>query len=160
MALIAACILTTAGVAAATSYFGVEEPADPIIRNEVFHVTLADPDLYADGGIYKSSFEIDHDVLATNNGLEERRFVFDFVPNGSSPEVLSITLSGKNLAYSEDFMLEGTRHEAGLGEFYTWEYLGQDAVIIPNDSTAVDIVINPNGNTQGSVSVYLYDVPV
>ena len=160
MVLIAACILRTAGVVGTVAYFEVEEPVDPTIRNAVFHVTLADPNLYADGGIYKSSFEIDPGMLATDNSQERRQFVFDFVPNGSSPEVLSIALNGKNLVYSEDFMLEGIRHEAGLGEFYTWEYLGQNTVIIPKDSTTIDIVIDPNGNTLGLVSVYLYNVSI
>ena len=47
--------------------------------NIVFHVTLADPDLYTNGA-YTDTFTID-----------KGEYSFRFVPNGSSPEILSIT---------------------------------------------------------------------
>ncbi len=49
--------------------------------NVVFHVTLADPELYTNG-IYTNKFTI-----------ESGTYFFRFVPNGSSPEILSIKLS-------------------------------------------------------------------
>ena len=106
----------------------------------VFHVTLADPQLY-ENGIYTEIFEI-----------ESGEYYFRFVPNGSSPEMLSISLDGWSLEFSENFQLKNTLHETGISEYYTWEYLGENKVMIPEDQQ-VKISINPNGNVMGSVSV-------
>ena len=106
----------------------------------IFHVTLADPQLYQDG-IYTETFEI-----------ESGEYFFRFVPNGSSPEILSISLDGHSPEFSEDFKLKNTLHETGISEYYTWEYLGENKVMIPEDQQ-VKIIINPNGSVMGSVSV-------
>ncbi len=106
----------------------------------VFHVTLADPSLYSDG-VYRNSFFID-----------EGHYSFRFVPNGSSPEVLSIKLSGSNFDFSEDFVLESTLHQTGISEYFTWKYVGRGEILI-SEKQEILIVINPNGNTMGSVSV-------
>ena len=106
----------------------------------VFHVTLADPQLYQDG-IHTDTFEI-----------ESGEYYFRFVPNGSSPEILSISLDGYNLEFSEDFKLKNTLHETGISEYFTWEYLGENKVVILEDQQ-IKISINPNGNLMGSVSV-------
>ena len=106
----------------------------------VFHITLADPDLY-ENGIYSETFEIDEGV-----------FEFRFVPSGDSPQTLSITLKGESISFEEDFKLEGTPHESGISSYFTWEYLGKKAIEIP-ESQKVEIVINPNGNLLGPVSV-------
>ena len=106
----------------------------------IFHVTLADPQLYQDG-IYTETFEI-----------ESGEYYFRFVPNGSSPENLSISLDGWSLEFSEDFKLDNTLHETGISEYYTWEYLGENQIMIPEDQQVM-ISINPNGNVMGSVSV-------
>ena len=108
----------------------------------VFHVTLADPDLYING-VYSDSFFI-----------EEGKYSFRFVPNGSSPENLTVTLNGNKFDFSEDFILKGTSHQTGISEYFTWEYEGEQLVII-SQSQNVSIVINPNGNERGSVSVDL-----
>ena len=125
-----------------------EEEAEPG-RGEIFHVRLAEPSMYSDG-VYTDSFE-----------APGGQYVFDFVPNGSSPEILSITLrgGGDGPEYREDFVLEGTKHEALLGEYYTWEYLGQTHVAIQDGGT-VSITIDPHGDTLGSVSVYLFHLIV
>ena len=96
----------------------------------IFHVTLADPQLY-ENGIYTEIFEI-----------ESGEYYFRFVPNGSSPEMLSISLDGWSLEFSEDFQLKNTLHETGISEYYTWEYLGENKVMIPEDQQ-VKISINP-----------------
>ena len=106
----------------------------------IFHVTLADPKLY-ENGVYTKAFDI-------RNG----EYYFRFVPNGSSPENLSISLDGWSLEFSEDFKLKNTLHETGISEYYTWEYLGENQIMIPEDQQ-VKISINPNGNVMGSVSV-------
>ena len=56
----------------------------------------------ADSRIYKNGTFTD--TFTVSNG----EYFFRFVPNGSSPEILSITLVGKNLNFHEDFILKGT----------------------------------------------------
>lgn len=106
----------------------------------VFHVTLADPKLYTNG-IYTETFS-----------LEKGKYSFRFVPNGSSPEILSITLSGENFDFYEDFQLESISHQTGISEYFTWKYEGQKIILI-SEMQEISIVINPNGNIMGSVSV-------
>ena len=108
--------------------------------NVIFHVTLADPDLYSNG-IYINEFSIN-----------EGEYSFRFVPNGSSPEILSITLNGENFDFSEEFKLENTLHQTGASEYFTWKYKGQKIIWVA-EMQEVSIIINPNGNVMGSVSV-------
>ena len=108
--------------------------------NVIFHVTLADPDLYSNG-IYINEFSIN-----------EGEYSFRFVPNGSSPEILSITLNGENFDFSEDFKLKSTSHQTGTSEYFTWKYEGQKIIWV-NEMQEISIIINPNGNVIGSVSV-------
>ena len=109
-------------------------------NNILFHVTLADPNLYVDG-VYTEIFS-----------LEKGEYFFRFVPNGSSPEILSITLSGDTFDFSEDFKLVGIPHQTEISEYFTWKYNGQKNIVIP-EMQEVSIIINPNGKTLGSVSV-------
>ena len=109
-------------------------------NNILFHVTLADPNLYVDG-VYTEIFS-----------LEKGEYFFRFVPNGSSPEILSITLSGDTFDFSEDFKLVGISHQTEISEYFTWKYDGQKNIVIP-EMQEVSITINPNGKTLGSVSV-------
>lgn len=111
-----------------------------IENNILFHATLADPDLYTNG-VYIDKFII-------NKG----EYFFRFVPNGSSPEVLSITLGGENFDFFENFKLEGTSHQTGISEYFTWDYNGQKIISI-SDTQEISITINPNGNIMGSVTV-------
>ncbi len=108
--------------------------------NVVFHVTLADLNLYANG-IYTDAFSIN-----------EGEYSFRFVPNGSSPEILSITLNGENFDFSGDFKLKSTSHQTGTSEYFTWEYEGQKIIWV-TEMQKVSIIINPNGKIMGSVSV-------
>mgnify|MGYP003422725382 CR=1 FL=1 len=113
-------------------------------ENVVFHVTLADPDLYKNG-IYSNTFSM-------NKG----DYIFKFVPNGDSPQSLSILLKGKNYDFSETFKLKGTLHQTGISEYYTWDYDGQKVISISGQQEMY-IEINPNGNELGSVSVYIIE---
>lgn len=117
-------------------------PSEKNERQEIYHVRLADPKLYKDG--------IFSDTFAIKKGI----YQFRFVPNGDSPQILSIALKGTTFSFSEDFELEGTPHDTGISTYYTWEYLGQDTIEIPQDQE-LQIVIDPHGNTLGPVSVYL-----
>jgi len=108
--------------------------------NIVFHATLADADLYTNG-VYTDTFTIDRG-----------EYSFRFVPNGSSPKILSIALNGDNFDFSEDFKLESTLHQTDTSEYYTWEYDGQKIILV-SEIQEISIIINPNGNVKGSVSV-------
>lgn len=106
----------------------------------IFHVTLADPNLYSNG-VYTDTFTI-------NKG----EYSFRFVPNGSSPEKLSVLLQGSNFDFREDFKLKNTLHQTGISEYFTWEYVGEKTIQIP-EAQEITIIVNPNGNIMGSVSV-------
>jgi hypothetical protein len=106
----------------------------------VFHITLADPDLYKNG-IYSNTFTV-------NKG----NYLFKFVPNGDSPQSLTILLKGENYNFSENFKLKGTLHKTGISEYYTWDYDGQKTISIPIQQM-ITIEINPNGNELGPISV-------
>jgi len=96
--------------------------------------------LYVDG-VYIDKFTI---------GKGE--YFFRFVPNGSSPEMLSVTLNGNTFDFSEDFKLIGTSHQTGISEYFTWDYEGEENILIP-EKQEISISIYPNGNVMGSVSV-------
>jgi len=107
-----------------------------------YHMTLADPKLYTDG-IFTDTFKI-----------QKGTYQFSFVPNGDSPQTLSIDLKGATFSFGEDFQLEGTSHETGISTYYTWDYLGKKVIQVPDDQE-LQIVINPHSNLLGSVSVDL-----
>ena len=107
-----------------------------------YHITLADPKLY-NNGVFVDSFEI-----------KKGNYQFSFVPNGDSPTTLSIILKGDSFLFSEDFELQGTLHDTGISEYYTWDYHGVKEIQIPKDSL-LEITIDPNGNLVGPVSVDL-----
>ena len=110
----------------------------------VFHATLADPKLYIDG-VYTDVFT-----------AKEGQYRFTFVPNGSSPQTITITLHGNTVDFSEDFELIGTLQDTGISEYYTWEYDGADSIAI-SEMQEIAITIDPNGETQGSVSVIILE---
>ncbi|HET6457634.1 MAG TPA: hypothetical protein VFG24_02000 [Nitrosopumilaceae archaeon] len=106
-----------------------------------YHVTLADPKLYKNG------------TFTDNFKIQKGTYQFSFVPNGDSPQNLSISLKG-NFSYNEDFILQGALHNTGISSYYTWNYLGSKVIEIPQDQE-IQIKINPHGNIFGSVSVDL-----
>jgi len=108
--------------------------------NVVFHITLADPELYTNG-VYTDKFSIDPGT-----------YFFRFVPNGSSPEILSIKLSGQNYSFIENFNLKGIPHESETSKYFTWEYEGVKNITI-DSIEEITIIINPNDNVMGSVSI-------
>ena len=132
-------IAIAVGIAVAISFFSSE--SDKKI-SEVFHVTLADPDLYKDG-IFTDVFEIKKGV-----------YQFRFTPNGDSPKILSITLGGNSFSFSENFELQSTPHETGISVYYTWGYMGSKKIQIAKDQE-LRIIINPHNDILGPVSVEL-----
>ena len=115
---------------------------DEKINNVVFHITLANPELYTNG-IHTDEFLI-----------EPGTYFFRFVPNGSSPEILSIKLTGQNYEFTENFNLLGIPHESETAKYFTWKYEGKKNITI-DSLQKISISINPNGNEMGSVSVDL-----
>ena len=109
-------------------------------NNVVFHITLANPELYTDG-VYTDKFLIDRGT-----------YFFRFVPNGSSPEILTIKLTSQNYSFIENFNLKGTPHESETSKYFTWEYEGERNITM-NSMEEITIEINSNGNVMGSVSV-------
>ena len=125
--------------------FGDQINLDNSENSDVFHIRLADPSIY-ENGLYQESFDI------TKGDYE-----FRFVPNGDSPETLTITLLGEYFSFSEDFVLKGTPHQTEISLYYTWDYEGPKKIQIFEDQQ-ISIKINPNGNLLGPVSLEL--VPI
>lgn len=130
-------------IALAVSLSLPNEKTDTSNKERPFHVTLASPDIYGDNGTYQKSFEV-----------SQGKHILRFVPNGDSPKKLSITISGESVSFEQTFDLEGTSHETGLAQYYTWDYIGNKQVDIPQ-TQQVQIIINPHGNLLGPVSVSL-----
>jgi len=118
---------------------------DEKINEDIFHITLADPELYTNG-VYTGKFLI-----------EPGTYFFRFVPNGSSPEILSIKLIGQNFEMSENFKLIGIPHQSETAKYFTWEYDGNEKIVI-DSSEEISVHIDPNGNVNGSVSVDLIKI--
>lgn len=114
-------------------------------KTVTYHVTIADPKLYTN--------EIFSDTFTIQNGT----YQFSFVPNGDSPETLSISLKGATFSFAEDFQLNGTLHDTGISTYYTWDYFGNKEIQVMEDQP-LKIAINPHGNLLGSVSVEIIKI--
>ncbi len=122
--------------------FGSQINPDNSENSDIFHIILADPVLY-ENGLYQESFDI-----ASGD------YEFRFVPNGDSPETLTITLIGEYFSFSENFVLKGTPHQTDISLYYTWDYDGTKKIQIFEDQQ-ISIKINPNGDLVGPVSLEL-----
>jgi len=116
----------------------VDSPSEK--DNVIFHATLAEPELYVNG-VYSESFMI---------GVGD--YHFRFVPNGSSPDTLSISISGDSFEFNESFVLKNELQQTGISEYYTWSYDGRESFSVA-ESGQVKITIDPNGDEMGSVTV-------
>ncbi len=129
-------------------------PDNPENINVVFHVTLADPALYDEKGLYNDFFI-----------LEKGVYEFRFVPNGDSPTTLSIELwtikvgNEKWRHFSEDFELQGTLVEDELSSWYVWDYLGEKRIIF-DESYTMEIVIDPNRTMKTECFRWCYPVSI
>ena len=110
--------------------------------NLAYHVTLADPKIYKNG------------TFTDNFKIQKGTYLFSFVPNGDSPQKLSILLTGNSFSYIGDFSLNGTIHNSGISTYYTWDYSGRKMIEVPEEQQ-IQVTINPHGNLLGSVSVSL-----
>ena len=127
-------------ITVAIGFFASSDSQTEDDQSIVFHVTLADPQIY-ENGIYSHFLKI-----------EEGMYEIRFVPNGDSPKILTITMNGQSLNFFENFALEGTPHETGVSTYYTWEYSG-NKIIQVSSNQEIEILIDPNGNFLGPVSI-------
>ena len=127
----------------------LSSPKDNVQDSDyTYHVNLSESK-YGEFGVYEELFEI--------GDVDCQRFCdynFRFVPNGDSPQTLSVSISGYNTSFSEDFQLVGTLVETDISQYYTWDYDGQKIFQV-SGLEKIKIVIDPHGNTKGTVSVYV-----
>jgi len=107
-------------------------------------------------------------VRASLPNLEEGTYKLGFVPMGDSPSKIRIDIkvrsAGSDFAgttwtpmFSEEFILKGTPVDTGISKYYTWEYVGQKYVYIPEveGEANYEITITRAGNLKGSVTISL-----
>ena len=116
-------------------------------------------------------------ITAGLPALEGGTYKIGFVPMGDSPAKIKLTIKGKwtesyrlepswRQIFSEEFVLEKSLVDTGISKYYTWEYIGQKYVQIPelegeipsSDEAIYEITINRSGNLEGSVSISLTKV--
>ena len=145
------------GVVFAGAQINPDNPENEDSNSEVWSIRMASPEW--------------HDrqtVRASLPNLEEGTYKLGFVPMGDSPSKITITIKGKwteryymdpswRPLFSEEFVLKGTPVDTGISKYYTWEYVGQKYVYIPEVEGEADyeIVIVRSGNLKGSVSISL-----
>jgi len=105
-------------------------------------------------------------VRASLPNLEEGTYKLGFVPMGDSPSPIRIDIKVRSaefshhdggLVFSEIFVLKGTPVDTGISKYYTWEYVGQKYVYIPEveGEANYEITITRTGNLKGSVTISL-----
>jgi len=105
-------------------------------------------------------------VRASLPNLEEGTYKLGFVPMGDSPTKIRIDIKVRSaefshpdggLVFSEIFVLKGTPVDTGISKYYTWEYVGQKYVYIPEVEREAnyEITIKRSGNLKGSVTISL-----
>ena len=105
-------------------------------------------------------------VRAALPNLEEGTYKLGFVPMGDSPSKIRIDIKVRSaefsstdggLVFSEIFVLKGTPVDTGISKYYTWEYVGQKYVYIPEveGEANYEITMERTGNLKGSVTISL-----
>ena len=115
--------------------------------SNVFHIRLADPTLY-EKGVYVDYFQVGKGV-----------YEFRFVPNGDSPQKLSIKLFAESdvVLMDNHFELEGSLVEDDISSWYTWDYLGEKRISF-DELQQIKIIVSPNGDLRGPVSIELIPI--
>ena len=154
-------------------------PDNPENEEVVFHVTLADPALYDENGVYVDNFVLE----------EEGWYEFRFVASGDSPHRLSIDLwqlDGRStidcngflceheyvrysdvVIFRDDFDIQRTLVETETSSWNTWDYSGEKRFHFDSNryltaegsrnvtDAKIEFVIVPSGMAYGPVSVDL-----
>ena len=139
-------------------YAGAQINPDNPENGEVWSIRMAGPE-WDDRQSHRA---------ALPKNLEEGTYKLGFVPMGDSPHKITIAIKGKwteryyldpswRPLFSEEFVLKGTPVDTGISEYYTWEYIGQKYVYIPEVEREADydITITRSGNLKGSVTISL-----
>ena len=145
----------------------------PIKNTTVFHVTLADPALYDCVTLGVSTHCEYREVIFVEDGIYE----FRFVPNGDSPQKLSVELHyspsteldvyDKGRHASLHYVLVGNLVEEGMSSWYTWKYQIDSSRVNLGDAETgfkidepqrVEISIDPRGDLNGPVSIELVQI--
>ena len=145
------------GVVFAGAQINPDNPENEDSNSEVWSIRMASPEW--------------HDrqtVRASLPNLEEGTYKIGFVPMGDSPTKIRIDIKGKwteryymdpswRPLFSEEFVLKGTPVDTGISKYYTWEYVGQKYVYIPEVEREAnyEITIKRSGNLEGSVTISL-----
>ena len=133
-------------------FVGAQINPDNPENGEVWSIRMASPE-----------WDDRQTVRASLPNLEEGTYKLGFVPMGDSPHKITIVIKGKstttspNFYFSEEFVLKGTPVDTGISKYYTWEYVGQKYVYIPEveGEANYEITITRTGNLKGSVSISL-----
>ena len=138
-------------------YAGAQINPDNPENGEVWSIRMAGPE-WDDRPILRASLP----------NLEEETYKLGFVPMGDSPTKIRIDIKVRSagsdfagtswgLVFSEKFVLKGTPVDTGISKYYTWEYVGQKYVYIPEveGEANYEIRIERSGNLKGSVTISL-----
>ena len=138
-------------------FVGAEVNPDNPENGEVWSIRMAGPE-WDDRQSHRAALP----------NLEEGTYKIGFVPMGDSPHKITIAIKGKwtesyrlepswRPLFSEEFVLKGTPVDTGISKYYTWEYVGQKYVYIPEVEGEADyeITISRSGNLKGSVTISL-----
>jgi len=138
-------------------YVGAQINPDNPENGEVWSIRMASPE-----------WDDRQNHRAALPNLEEGTYKLGFVPMGDSPSKIRIDIkvrsAGSDFAgttwtpmFSEKFVLKGTPVDTGISKYYTWEYVGQKYVYIPEveGETNYEITIKRTGNLKGSVTISL-----
>ena len=138
-------------------YAGAQINPDNPENGEIWSIRMASPE-WDDRPILRASLP----------NLEEGTYKLGFVPMGDSPTKIRIDIkvrsTGSDFAgttwtpmFSEEFILKGTLVDTGISKYYTWEYVGQKYVYIPEVEREAnyEITIKRSGNLKGSVTISL-----
>jgi len=136
-------------------YAGAQINPDNPENGEVWSIRMASPEWH-DRQTVRSSLP----------NLEEGTYKLGFVPMGDSPSKIRIDIKVRSaefshpdggLVFSEIFVLKGTPVDTGISKYYTWEYVGQKYVYIPEveGEANYEIRIERSGNLEGSVTISL-----
>jgi len=136
-------------------FVGAQINPDNPENGEVWSIRMASPEWH------------DRPILrAALPNLEEGTYKLGFVPMGDSPSKIRIDIKVRSaefshpdggLVFSEKFVLKGTPVDTGISKYYTWEYVGQKYVYIPEveGEANYEIRIERSGNLKGSVTISL-----
>ena len=145
------------GVVFAGAQINPDNPENEDSNSEVWHIRMAGPE-WDDRQSHRAALP----------NLEEGTYKIGFVPMGDSPSKIRIDIkvrsAGSDFAgttwtqmFSEKFVLKGTPVDTGISKYYTWEYVGQKYVYIPEVEREAnyEITITRSGNLEGSVTISL-----